>query len=337
MKIGPLGFCALLATMIGSAIAAPIEREFRYRVTIDAMQEWKKNDPKFPGQQWSKGTGKQTMELSTRLRSDGKLEVRNLLDPDLNKRLEAKTIHLARQAKKMAEAQGKTFVLPKTDEEKSAFMRRMNGELLACKAEPVCLTDTQMFYATMMAAMEYPEALEPDTEPGRYLYFLPFKGCPYSANITLKMQIDGVRYNKDVDEFVPFSESHVGNTIVPEKLPICSRLVAVIDTQNPDKPMYQETVYVPQPFGVTQYTELGHTSRKDEPQPLITVVVDWMGHQLRHAKTSGTVSEVLPMVLPLNQNATWLGLWTGTAKTTMEWSFEEVRAPAPASAQKKTP
>lgn len=333
---GLLGLGAWLAVST-SLLAAPIEREFRYVVTIDAQQQWKKNDPKFPGEQWSKGTATQRIELTTRLRSDGKLEVRNLLDPNLEARLEAKTIHLARQAKKYYEEQGKPFVVPKTPEEKAAFMRKMNGELLACNAEAVCYADTQLRYAAMMAAIDYPQALEEDTEPGRYLYFLPFKGCPHSANVSLNMRIDGVRYNKDVDRFVPFSETHVGNSIVPEKLPICRRLVAVIDTQNPDKPMYQETVYVPQPFGVTTYTELDHTSRKDEPQPLIMAAVDWMGHQLRHTKLEGKVSEDLPLVLPLNQNATWLGLWTGTAKTTMEWSFKDVSVTTPASVPKKKP
>lgn len=307
----------------------PIERELHIVATVDATQTWKKNDPKYPGEQWSKGSAQQRFEITTRLRSEGKLELRNLLDPDLQTRMEAKTIYLARQAKKMLDKPGQPFRLPKTDAEKADFTMQMRRDIAACEDDMTCFHEKQLHYAAIFAAIENPQAMEEDTDPGRYLYFMPFRGCPEKSRVTLKMAIDGVRYNKDVDEFIPFSERHEADTVdASDGLPLCMHFTAVIDTQDPDKPMWQETIFVPRPVGMTEYTENNHTSREQQPQPLVMAAVDWMGHVLRHAPASGKASAALPLALPLNQNATWLGLWTGTANVTMEWSFREVAASA---------
>ena len=310
----------------------PVERELRIVATIDATQTWKKNDPKYPGEQWSKGTAQQRYEITTRLRSEGKLEVRNLLDPDIDARMEAKTIYLARQAKKMLDKPGQPFKLPQTDQEKAALTMRMREELSLCDGQPACRMEKELYYSAIFAALEYPEAMEEDTVPGRYLYFMPYQGCPEKSRVTIKMAIDGVRYNKDVDKFIPFAERHEADTIdASDGLALCMHFTAVIDTQDPAKPMWQETIFVPRPEGMTEYTENNHTSREKQPQPLIMAAVDWMGHVLRHAPASGKASAALPLALPLNQNATWLGLWTGTANVSMEWSFKEVPASAAAA------
>ncbi len=328
----PAKTAAPAATTPPLAPPRPSERELHVVATIDATQTWKKNDPKYPGEQWSKGSTQQRYEIRTRLRSEGKLELRNLLDPDLPTRMEAKTIFLARQAKKMFDKPGQPFRLPKTEQEKAALTMRMREELSLCDGQPACRMEKELHYAAIFAAMEYPEAMEEDTEPGRYLYFLPFKGCAEYSRVTLKMAIDGVRYNKDVDEFIPFSERHSADTInADEGRSLCSHFAAVIDTQDPAKPMYQETIFVPRPVGMTEYTENDHTSRERQPQPVVTAAIDWMNERLRHTTADGKATAALPLALPLNQNATWLGLWTGTANITMEWTFKEVPASAPAS------
>jgi hypothetical protein len=312
----------------------PSERELHIVATINATQTWKKNDPEHPGEQWSKGTTQQRYEVRTRLRSDGKLEVRHLLDPDLATRMEAKTIYLARQAKKMLDKPGQPFKLPKTEQEKAEFTMNMRRDIASCEEDLTCFQEKQVYYASIFAAMDYPQALEEDSDPGRYLYFMPYKGCPEISRVTLSMAIDGVRYNKDADKFVPFSERHSADSVNPsDGVTLCLHFAAVIDTQDPAKPMWQETIFVPRPEGMTEYTENNHTAREKQAQPIVTAVVDWMGHVLRHATTSGKASAALPLPLPLNQNATWLGLWTGTANVTMEWSFEEV----PASAEPPKP
>lgn len=340
-RLGRLQACAAgLGLMVSAfAVAAPIERELVVVATIEATQDWKKNDPKYPGDQWSKGTATQRFEVRTRLRSDGKLELRNLLDPDQALRLEAKTIYLARQAKKVLEAQGQDVKLPTTPEEKSAFMQQMNRKLLACNSNQLCQFEIQIQYAALMAAIQYPEALEEETEPGRYLYFMPYAGCTGQARTTLNMTIEGVRYNKDSDKFVPFKETHTADstTVQEDGIPMCRRYTAVIDTQDAQRPMLQETIHIPRPMGVTEYTENNHTAREERSQPLIMAAVDWINAELRHAKPEGEARTELPLALPLNQNATWLGLWTGTAKVHLKWSFREVKpvaAPASTTPQK---
>ena len=318
-----------------AAKPAPIEREFHLVVTVDATQDWKKNDPEHPGEQWSKGSTQQSYEIRTRLRSDGILEVRNLLDPDLNERMLAKTIHLARQAKKRFEAAGKPFKVPTTPAEKKAFHLQFTRENVACSGDYNCLYELNLNYAAFLAAMEHPEYLEEEDEPGRYLYFLPYTGCPQSSRVTMTMSIDGVRYNKDVDKFIPFKERRSADSVnATDALAMCKHMLAMFDTENPDKPMWQETIWVPTPRGITEYTENNHTSREEQPQPMPTAVLDWMTETLRHAPAKGTASVTLPLPLALNANQTVLGLFTGTAKATMKWSFDVV---PPASAKPAKP
>lgn len=309
------------------ATAKVVERELKVVITSEAVQDWKKNDPQYPGEQWSKATAKQRWEIRTRLRSDGQLRANDLLDPDLDTRMWAKTAHLARQAVKVIESRGQTFKLPRTDAEKAAFMREVKKQDVACQGDTACRRRHTMETAAIMAAIQNPELLEPDDEPGRYLYFEPFPGCAEQSRVTMTLSIDGVRYNKDVDKFVPFSERRSADKVnASDGLALCEHFLATLDTQDPQGRMRQETLYIPSAVGVTEYTERGHTSRREEPQPLIGAVLDWAQAILRHSPPRGRASADLPLPLSLNGNSTWLGQWTGTAKATLEWSFEEVPA-----------
>lgn len=303
--------------------------------TVEAEQTWEKNDPEYPGRQWSTATGTQRYEIFTQLATDGRADPRNLLDHDLNTRLEAKTIHLARSAVRLMEAAGKSVKIPETPEEERALTLQMQREMIACEAQPVCYQEIQMRYAAIFAAMNYPEALEEDTVPGQYLYMLPFRGCKGRSRVTLELSIEGVRYNKSADDFVPFSEHREADTVDAfEGLPLCDRFLAVIDLKDQERGFYLENVFVPRPTGTTTYTELGHTSKKTEPQPMPPAAVDWLTAVLRQAAPSGSAESVQPLYLSLNGNSTWLGLWKGEAKVKMEWRF----APADNNnAQPKTP
>ena len=321
---------AIGASLVPVHAEEPIYRKFTYDIRIEAEQDWYKNDPEYPGDQHSKGRATHRYRLTTWLRSDGELHVRNLLDPDVEKRLEAKVIRLARQALKMADASGEPIHIPQTEEERSAFTMKMNKRLMDCKAEPTCYNDTMMQYAAIMAAIDYPGALEEDTVEGRYLYFEPFKGCPESSRVQMEMEVSGIRYNKTVDKFVPFREVRQADTLdASDGLRLCAHFLAVIDTQAEDRAMYQETIFVPRPQGYSDYTESGKTQRTEGPQPILTEVTDWVGIELRQHEPAGEMNVELPLVLPLNSNATWLGKFDGTAKVNLKWSFEEGNPPLP--------
>ena len=312
----------------GTPTPKPIDRELHYVITVDAEQDWHKNDPKYPGEQWSKATTKQRYEVTTRLRSEGELEVRNLNDFDPPTRFEAKTIFLARQAARAFAREGKPFHIPQTAAEKTALSSEVQVAMAECKDSAECRNERMLRYAAIFAVIENPDALKPDTEPGTYLYFLPYAGCTDISRVTLEMQIDGVRFNKTQKDFVPFSEHHSADTVNgSDGLALCKHYNAVIDTRDREKPMYLDNVFVPRPIGTTTYTEGGHTSHTPEPQPVPGAAVEWVAALLRHAPVRGKASATVPLTLSLNGNSTWLGLWTGSAKVDVEWNFTEV-APA---------
>lgn len=324
----------LLHGGIAAAAAGPVEREIKVVVTVQATQDWKKNDPEFPGDQWSKATASQRWEVRTRLRSDATLHGYDLLDPDLDTRMWAKTAHLARQAKKLLDRPGQPFQLPRTEAEKAAFMRQIQQRDIACQGDTACRRNLTMESAAIMAAIQNPELLEPDDTPGRFLYFLPFAGCAEQSRVQLSLTIEGVRYNKTSDKFVPFKEVRQADTIdASDGLRLCDHFLATIDTQDPQRRMRQETIFIPSPVGSTLYTESGHTSRTEESQPLVGAALDWVNLELRHAGTRGTATTTLPLPLSLNGNSTWLGQWSGTAKVTLQWSFDEIPKAAGGAAQ----
>lgn len=326
-----IGCCTAIVVLsgFGTALAAPANYQLKLVATVEATQDWRKNDPKHPGKQWSKGSTQQRYEISTQVRTDGVSQVRNLLDPDVETRMEAKTIHLARQAKKAIEASGGRLILPKTPAQEAELAKRFQNEVMACKGDAQCNADLNLEYAAIYAAMAYPEAMEPDDEPGHYLYFAGFRGCPGRSRVQLTMNIAGERYNKTLDRLVAFEEKRSADSIdASDGRALCSHFTIVLDPEDTSRPLWVENVHMPSPVGVTEFTESKHTSRATEPQPMPTAALEWITETLRHAPASGKASATLPLPLSLNGNSTWLGLWTGSAKVTLEWSFLPVPAPA---------
>lgn len=311
-----------------AAQAAPIDRVLTVVATVEATQDWEKNDPKYPARQWSKGSTRQRYELRVPMRSDGVLQVRNLLDPNLDARLEAKTVHLARLAKKAIEASGGKLKLPTTPAEEAELGKRMQYDQMKCRGDAACNQETQLFYAAILAATQYPEAMEEEDAPGRYYHYLPYKGCAGTSRVTLTMDIAGERWNKTVDRLVPFREVRSADSRdASDGLSLCSHFTMVFDPEDAKRPLWVENIHIPSPVGVTEFTESKHTSRATEPQPMPTAALEWITETLRHAPASGTASTTLPLPLSLNGNSTWLGLWTGTAKVRLEWSFTPVSQP----------
>lgn len=343
-RVYPAWIAAIVATVsaavMGAAVSAPADQAeltpLIYTLTIDAnldaKQDWEKNDPQYPGRQWSRATGKQRYHLQFEMRSDGRLEVRNLLHHDLDTRLEAKIIHMARSVARRMRAEGKEVTLPETEAEKAAISQDLYREIRACGGDAACINTANLEYAALFAAIEYPEAMEEDTVPGQYQYFLPFKGCKESSRVQMALAIDGERYNKDVNRLVEFSERRSADTRdASDGIPLCDHFAIVVDTQDAEQGLYVENVFVPSPVGVTTYTERGRTTSEEQSQPMPPAMLDWMTATLRQAPLSGTRKAVLPLSMSLNGNSTWLGLWTGEAQVEMTWSFKESSSNTPLS------
>jgi hypothetical protein len=212
-----------------------------------------------------------------------------------------------------------------SDEER--FAQQMYQLYQQCGVDQACTAEMQMLHAAVVAAQQYPEALEEENIPGQYRYFEAYSGCPGASRVQLELDIEGERYNKSAKKIVAFKEHREADTVNPDEgKPLCMFFTAVIDTKAEEKSFYLENVHVPRPFGETTFTERGHTERKTESQPMPPAVLDWMTATLRHAEPSGTVEATLPLYMSLNGNSTWLGIWKGEARVTMDWSFDEVPA-----------
>lgn len=299
------------------------ERELYVEVEFEADQKWESRTEEF-GYQHSTATTKQHWVLRTRLRSDSGLHTRNILDPSLQKRLDAKTIHLARQAKKDIEAAGGRLTIPKTPEGRSQLTLQMQEETAACGTDARCRQDTMMRYAAIFAVMDNPDVLENDDEEGQFLYYEPYPGCTDFSKVSMTLEIEGIRWSKSKEELVPFSEKRQADQEnPPHDVDLCTRFLAVIDTEDADKPMYLENFYLPSGVGETAYTIYGNTTRKTEEQPMPPGVLRYVTERLKHAKTSGSETVEQRLTFPLNGRSEETGSSVGTARINLEWKFSD--------------
>ena len=314
---------ALLGATFASS-AQTLERELSVVVEFDAERNWTSQTEE-RGNEHSTASSTQRYELKTRLQAEPTLYSRNLLDPDQEKRLRAKTIYLARQAKQKLEAAGKPVVIPQTPKQKQDLARQMQQEQFACGGDAECRRNTNTLYAAVFAAAQYPEAFAEDTGPKRYRYYEPASDCNAYSRVTMELNIEGEHYNKSEKEVVPFTEQRQADTENPsDDVPLCQRYLAVIDTQDEAQPLYLENFYLPSATGETVLTENGETQRKTERQPMATNVLGWINTQLKHAPESGSLEEKIPLVQPLNGISEVSGTSTGSANVKMTWSFTPV-------------
>lgn len=308
---------------ISASFADTLKRELHVVVEIDAEQSWVSDTEEF-GQQHYNASSQQRYELRTPLQADSQLQVLNLLDPDQKTRLKAKTIHLARQAKKKLAAAGKPVDIPQTPEEKSALTRRMQEEQYACQGDAECRQNTMLLYAAVFAAIEYPEAAQEPAGDGRYLYYEPDSGCDAFSKVTMQLSIEGAHWNKGEKRVVPFTQERSAEQENPEDdIPLCKRYLAVVDTKASEKPLYVENFYLPSAVGETVSTELGNTTKKVERQPMIGDVLAWVTQQLKHAEKSGQTTAQVRLLQPLSGISEQSGSIEGKADVKLRWEFLE--------------
>lgn len=315
---------ALIAATAAATAAEPVKRELYILVEIEAEQNWLSETEEY-GRQHFEGTTTQSYELRTQLRSDGIQYKRNILDRNQEKRLKAKTIHLARQAKKEMEASGGDISIPTTPEEKQQLTRRMQEEMTACGGDMQCRNDLQMRYAKLFAAAQYPEAVAEEPGGGQYLYFEPYKGCPVHTRVTMDLTIEGIEWDEGKNELVPFKETRQADTTnAPTDIPLCERYLAVIDTKDEENPFYLENFYLPSAIGETVIERPDGTTRTTEKQPQLTDVLGWVHMHLKHAPASGTAEDTVRLTRPLNEISREIGDYSGgQAKVKLTWHFKE--------------
>lgn len=311
---------ALLCTMgfAGVGAAAPIDRRLEISINVDGKQDWRN------ALQWSKATTTQAYNFSTTLRSDGKLEGANLLDPNMERRMAIKTEYLRRKGAVLLKAAGFDPAAPDIQRRVSEGMQK---ESFNCKGDTVCISGVGAKYASLMAA-----AVEPDNskifegEP-RYQFFSAYPGCDNKVHSVLKTSTAGeTGYGRNKDKIFPYameqSGDFRGNPVDLQSM--CTYYLVVVDTK--EQKMFVENVFIPASSGKVMRTEFGKTHTTEAELPIPAPLQGWVNETLRHNALSGSTSATLPLNMPLDGNSTVLGNFTGDAKVTVKWAWVPVAA-----------
>ncbi len=295
--------------------AADTDRTLKVDITIDGAQDWKN------GIQWAKVKSSQRYEISTALRSDGKLYGANLLALDRDERLAIKSEFLRQKGQKMIAQSG---LDPDSPDLQRQISSRMQKEMFDCKGDSTCMGQTSNKWAMIMAA-----AVEPDNsalfdhEP-RYRFYFGYPGCKNTIRARNVIEAEGeTGYGREVDEVQPFALKMSGdsNGTEQEQAGLCEFFTVVVDTI--DDKMYVENVNIPSARGTSVRTEFGKTESRELEIPVAAPLQEFVNTNMRGpVALSGSAQDELSLNLPLDGNSTVLGHFVGTGKAAVEWSFE---------------
>ncbi|MDB5986493.1 MAG: hypothetical protein JWR16_1546 [Nevskia sp.] len=304
--------------------AAELDRQLELKIDIEGQQTWKN------ALQSSKGSTKQHYELVTRLRTDGKLQGANLLDPDFDRRMAIKQEFLKRKGLEQAKRNGAVMNVPHTEEEKRLASAQVQQDMYKCNGDPDCMSSVVERYSAIFAqaAEDSEKPGKPNIgaqlldQPGRYLFFFGYDGCPNRIHAVQTTHIEGEQaFDKAKKNLVPFSLQRDADSSgnAADQKSLCRRYTIVVDTE--DNKIFVENVYLPSPLGVSVSTLNGHSDRQERELPLVEELLDWLTQTLKTAKASGNASATLRLTRPFDGNASVGGLFDGAAKVTLSWSF----------------
>lgn len=323
--------------------AGAIERPFEYRLVVDGTQDWSN------GPQKTAATTHQEYVVRTRLRSDGLLYSDNLLDPDLQARLEIKQQYYARMGLRALKAQNGGR-LPDTVEAAEAVAQRRQKDGVTCFGNRECNQQAIERIAAINALKANSrEDLEAFLEaPGiadvpRYQYFFGYSGCPVDIRVRYDVKITGTRaFDRDRKKLEPYDLHRVADsTGDPEdRTTVCDKYVVVVDTLHGGT--FVENLFIPSPIGSSTLTRTQTaTTDRDIPLPPPFEVLNWTSEKLRSVASDRFEETLaLPLNFPLDGDHTIQGTFKGQAKVAFRWSFRDPAAaatppPAQAAAPKK--
>lgn len=301
-----------------SAVSASVDRTLEIRLAIDAAQDWK-NDP-----QWGKSKSTQQYVFSTQLRSDGRLYVDNLLDPDSSKRVRIKGDWYLYQglSELKAENGGKLPPPGSGRTEISAQSLAESGGMASpalANFSPQRMTALQALKDKPAAELE--EFMRRYEQPGgRWMVFEGFAGCANQLQLRYHSRFEG-DVAKKKGNTAPFDMQWDAETAgTPEQQQsLCRRYVATYEPATDT--LIVENLYLPPPLGASVRNHFGRTERQERELPPPYQVMRWADDQLKQARSSGKQAATLQLTAALDGNDAALGSFTGTAKVTLEWSF----------------
>ncbi|MGQ0700292.1 MAG: hypothetical protein ACT4PZ_18880 [Panacagrimonas sp.] len=314
-RIKLAGYSGILigALSVGTAMAAPMDRRLEITLTVEGTQDWRNE------LQWSKATTSQRYDFATTLRSDGKLEGANLLDKDQETRLAIKTEYLRRQGLAQLKAQGLDPSSPDLQRQISAGMQK---ESFACEGEPICFSEVNAKYSTIMAAVTSPDNSALFEGEPRYLFFSGFPSCANRIHSVNKTQTKGeTAFGRKKDKLSPFALDRQGDSqgSLTEQKSLCTFYTVVVDTK--EQKMFVENVNIPPARGTSVRTEFGTTLSSQDDLPVASEAMDLVNTTLRDAPLSGSLEKTVVLTTPLDGNATVLGSFLGNAKVSLKWAF----------------
>lgn len=313
-----------LSAALHAAPATPdaeIDRQLSVTLSVEAQQTWKA-DP-----EGSRGSTSQSYQFVTVLRSDGRLEAVNYLDPDLNRRMRIKLAYMKR------EGMAGTQKAPVTLAEKQALASQLLTEKLACKGDILCTSKVNRKFAAILATADSgdggaPEAPDDILEgEGRYLIFFPFDGCPSRIVSKYTARVEGIiardRERKKLRPFVLQRDADSAGSALDQRA-LCSHYTATIDTR--EQKMYWDNLYIPAAIGVAVLKDGEVTQRSEQEFPVPSPVMDWVFKTLRYAPLSGSASATLPLPEPIDGDWGVPGKIDGSVKVNLKWAFTETGA-----------
>lgn len=315
----------LLSMMPLTVLAATpaIERQLSIKLDVDATQNWR-ND-----RQWSRATSQQHYQLSTRLRSDGRLYHDNLLDPDMQQRVRIKAEYYSYQGLVQLRREYGGH-LPTAEQAAQGQGGQVMQQHRECLAVADCPNAVAERYAAISALQnnsvaELEEFIATYDQPGgRYRYFFGYGGCPNQMRLQQKTHFEGEQaFDRDKKKLQPFTLDWNADSkgSADEQARLCQRYVVVQDAESGT--VYLENAFVPAARGQVVSSLAGASERRDADLPLPSEVMNWLSEQLGRGTPQIKRSATLHLDRPLDGNATVLGLFDGSARVQLEWSFAE--------------
>jgi hypothetical protein len=310
--------------LAGAAPAAELERQLLIEVSVEGQQEWHN------GQQASRGSTSQHYVVNTRLRSDGKLQGGNLLDLDFDRRLAVKQEYLRRKGLEDAKRAGAEIKIPRNEAEREQLSEQAQLDMYKCNGDPDCMSSVVQRYSAVFASVPSadgkpagnPAGAQLLDQPGRYLFFFGYDGCPNQMEASLQTHVEGqIAFDRAGKNLVPFTLERHGQSSgdAADRKWLCRRYTAVVDTQ--EHRLYLDNVYLPSAHGESVRTLHGSPQQREEDLAPTGEALEWASQTLRQAAESGSASAELVLRAPLDGNATVGGLFSGPGKVTMKWSF----------------
>lgn len=307
--------------------AAPIERPLTIRLDIDATQNWR-ND-----KQWSRASSQQHYQLSTRLRSDGRLYHDNLLEPDLERRVRIKSEYYTYQGL-LQLRRDNGGRLPDAAQAARGFGGQAIQQHHDCVDAADCPNAVAERYAAISALQnnslaELEEFIATYDQPGgTYRYFFGYAGCPNQMRLQHRAHFEGEQaYDRDKKKLQPFTLDWSADSrgSADDQARLCQHYVATVDSR--DGSVYLETAFVPSAHGQIVSVLSGAREQREADLPLPSEAMRWLADQLAHTPPQLKRSATLRLDRPLDGNATVLGLFDGSARVQLEWAFVETKAP----------